>query len=187
VWLRGFADMPARANALAAFYDGPVWQAHRDAANATMLDSDDVLLLRPARTGAGFRAGARPTSQAIPPPLVVAMLWHFAAPVDDATVAFFDATLVPLLTSAGARWLATLVTEPAENTFPRLPVRAGEHVVACFTAFASSDTVLRHAARLEASASWQAAVGELGDRVVRCETLRLAPTARSRSLLPGNA
>src|SRR5678815_3815796 len=71
VWLRGFADMPARAAALGAFYDGPVWQAHRDAANATMLDSDDVLLLRPARTGSGFRAGARPTSQAITPPLFV--------------------------------------------------------------------------------------------------------------------
>ena len=48
VWLRGFADMAARPAALAAFYDGPVWRAHRDAANATMIDSDDVRLLRPA-------------------------------------------------------------------------------------------------------------------------------------------
>ena len=27
VWLRGFADMPSRRAALAAFYGGPVWQA----------------------------------------------------------------------------------------------------------------------------------------------------------------
>src|SRR5471030_2209436 len=47
VWLRGFADMAARADALGAFYGGPAWQRHRDAANATMVDSDDVLLLRP--------------------------------------------------------------------------------------------------------------------------------------------
>src|ERR1700754_1839876 len=46
VWLRGFASMPARAEALAAFYDGPVWRRHREAANATMVDSDNVLLLR---------------------------------------------------------------------------------------------------------------------------------------------
>jgi len=46
VWLRGFADMPSLATALGAFYDGPVWQAHREAADAAMLDSDDVLLLR---------------------------------------------------------------------------------------------------------------------------------------------
>ena len=45
VWIRGFADLAARHRALHAFYDGPVWHAHRDAANAMMLDSDDVLLL----------------------------------------------------------------------------------------------------------------------------------------------
>jgi len=54
VWLRGFADMEARRQALAAFYGGPVWAAHRDAANATMVDSDNVLLLRPAWAGSGL-------------------------------------------------------------------------------------------------------------------------------------
>ncbi|MDO9356180.1 MAG: hypothetical protein Q7T55_20950, partial [Solirubrobacteraceae bacterium] len=51
VWLRAFPSMPARAAALVAFYDGPVWHAHREAANATMIDSDDVLLLQPAHAG----------------------------------------------------------------------------------------------------------------------------------------
>src|SRR5438034_9490808 len=54
VWLRGFPDMDARARALAAFYGGPVWKEHGRAANATMVDSDDVLLLSPARPGSGF-------------------------------------------------------------------------------------------------------------------------------------
>ena len=48
VWLRGFVDMASRAPTLAAFYGGPAWQRHRDVANATMVDSDNVLLLRPA-------------------------------------------------------------------------------------------------------------------------------------------
>jgi hypothetical protein len=47
VWLRGFADMATRGESLRAFYAGPVWAEHRDAANATMIDSDNVLLLRP--------------------------------------------------------------------------------------------------------------------------------------------
>ena len=47
VWLRGFPDMERRADMLSSFYDGPVWRAHRDRANATMVDSDNVLLLRP--------------------------------------------------------------------------------------------------------------------------------------------
>ena len=47
VWMRGFASMEARKAALDAFYYGPVWKEHAAAANATMIDSDDVLLLRP--------------------------------------------------------------------------------------------------------------------------------------------
>jgi hypothetical protein len=47
VWLRGFVDMQSRLDALRAFYEGPVWARHKDAANATMIDSDNVLLLRP--------------------------------------------------------------------------------------------------------------------------------------------
>jgi len=54
VWLRGFNDMPARAQSLNAFYGGPVWKAHREAANATMIDSDNVLLLRLAHPTSGF-------------------------------------------------------------------------------------------------------------------------------------
>src|SRR5258708_966774 len=62
VWLRGFRDMASRAAALGAFYQGPVWQAHRDAANATMADSSDVLLLRPLDPPSGF-----PPAEAPPP------------------------------------------------------------------------------------------------------------------------
>ncbi len=47
VWLRGFADLGARYRALDGFYTGEVWKTHRLEANATMVDSDDVLLLRP--------------------------------------------------------------------------------------------------------------------------------------------
>src|SRR6187431_1387749 len=54
VWLRGFADMTTRAQALEAFYGGPIWKTHREAANATMIDSDDVLLLRPPQGTSGF-------------------------------------------------------------------------------------------------------------------------------------
>jgi len=51
VWLRGFRSMEARKEALEEFYSGPVWKEHRAAANATMIDSDNVLLLRPVRRG----------------------------------------------------------------------------------------------------------------------------------------
>jgi hypothetical protein len=63
VWLRGFDDMPRRAQALRRFYGGPVWAAHKNQANATMIDSDDVLLLRPVTARSGFPVpAARPPS-----------------------------------------------------------------------------------------------------------------------------
>ena len=80
VWLRGFADMETRARALGEFYGGPVWKAHREAANETMIDSDNVLLLRPARPDSGFALeGAErqpPGAKENPPGLVVAMICH---------------------------------------------------------------------------------------------------------------
>src|SRR5438552_10897111 len=48
VWLRGFREMASRAKALQDFYGGPVWKADRETVNATMVDSDYVLFLRPA-------------------------------------------------------------------------------------------------------------------------------------------
>lgn len=121
VWLRSFPDMAARARALHAFYGGPVWQAHREAANATMIDSDDVLLLR----GPGFAAPATTGP-------VVATICH---PLDPTAFAdHFERHLRPALAAAGAPAQAVHLSEHAENTFPALPVRTGEDVLLWFTA-----------------------------------------------------
>jgi len=55
-------DMPFRAQALKDFYGGPVWKTHREAANATMIDSDNVLLSHPATPTSGFSLGEQGTS-----------------------------------------------------------------------------------------------------------------------------
>jgi hypothetical protein len=48
VWFRGFPDMAARKAALTEFYGhSEAWRTHGPAANATMIDSSNVLLLRP--------------------------------------------------------------------------------------------------------------------------------------------
>src|SRR5438132_9839581 len=84
VWLRGFRDMTSRAKALSDFYGGPVWKAHLEAANATMIDSDNVLLLRPALPTSGFSLEnmKRPPVGAdeVPTSLVVTTIYYFAGP-----------------------------------------------------------------------------------------------------------
>jgi hypothetical protein len=129
--------MTSRAKALSDFYGGPVWKKHRDAANATMIDSDDVLLLRPALRTSGFSLEnmKRPPvgSDEVPTSLIVATIYYFEHPVPSDFINFFEHTLKPVATSLGATISAYFVTENSENTFPALPVREGENVFIWFS------------------------------------------------------
>jgi quinol monooxygenase YgiN len=156
VWLRAFADMESRAGALSRFYGGPAWRAHSAEANATMIDSDDVLLLRspgplPA-TGGEEDDG-----------LILATLYFRDHPFDDA----FAELVTAQAARAGVAPLALLRTEYAENNFPALPVRTGEHVLVWLARFrdeAEAGEHLRTFPRLTGSP----------------QHLRLAPAGRSR-------
>src|SRR5205823_6411868 len=159
VWLRGFRDMPSSAQALTDFYGGPVWKAHREAANATMIDSDNVLLLHPAQPTSGFSfenkerspVGAKETRSE----LVVATIYYFDAPVDTGFVEFFEKTGKPAVIGSGATVLAYFVTEHSENTFPALPVREGENVFVWFARFNDAVAYERHIATLTQYPRWR--------------------------------
>lgn len=179
VWLRGFADMQARHAGLQAFYGGPVWAAHRDAANATMADSDDVHLLRPAWPGAAWPEGRRAAADATAAPagLLDLTVFHLRPGCEPAAVALARGTLAGVLARGGARVLGWYVTEPAPNTFPRLPVHEGASVLVGLALFADAAA---HAA-FTGSGAWQReAAPQLAPLLARApEPHRLAPTARS--------
>jgi NIPSNAP len=172
VWLRGFPDMPARARGLEAFYGGPVWRAHRDAANATMVDSDDVLLLRPV--------GRAPGTQADSYGLVVGTTCFLAAAADEFPD-FFARELEPVLQRTGATVVARYRTEHSENNFPALPVREGEEVFVWLARFPDEAAYARHLAQLERTPRWREGLErDLRERLERAPLVsRLAPTARS--------
>jgi hypothetical protein len=183
VWLRGFDGMQGRAEALGGFYGGPVWKAHSARANATMIDVDDVLLLRPATAHTGFPAATRPPvgCSTPPPSLVLATLYYRDHPFDEAFLDFFDHEVRPVLVGSGAAPLACLWTEYAENNFPALPVRTGQHVFVWFARFPGPAHLGSHQEHLERSSLWQANVlPRLSTMLTRSpQRLRLAPTARS--------
>lgn len=185
VWLRGFNDMSAREQSLNAFYSGPVWRAHRDAANATMIDSDNVLLLRLAHPSSGFTLnGNRPpsVSNAKQDGLITATIYYFDSPVDSSFISYFENKLMPTLVDAGASILASFVTEDSPNTFPRLPVREGEHVFVWFAGFRDEEAYGLHLAALAESKIWKDEISKSLNRKLKRkpEVLKLSPTSRSR-------
>ena len=179
VWLRGFPDLQARTEALRAFYGGPAWQAHRTAANTTMIDSDDVLLLRPAHPGSGFQPGPdRPASgrSAAPHGVVVATTWHLDPSAEAGFPEVFESVLAPMLAGAGVPVLASFVSEHGENGFPALPVRADARVFVWFSCAAGRTVHERRAAAL--GPGFAAALQPCLARPP--EVAFLSPTARSR-------
>ena len=165
IWLRGFPDLPARKAALENFYGGPVWSAHREAANATMIDSDDVHLLRAIAPAEGLPPGGlrHPPQGAEWPAqryrLLVSELRY------PELVGNYHLWLRLFLRKAGADPLASFATLPAENNFPALPVWKNRHV---------------HVALLQDAGRLPALPVELRGMLRQApELLSLQPTARS--------
>lgn len=188
VWLRGFPDMVARDTALRAFYGGPVWAANRAAANATMIDASNVLLLRPARIGSAFRIDGvdRAPVGAMPCPetLVVATICYSSSGPCPNLIDYFDNDVLPALANAGATVVGYFVTEASENTFPALPVR-NESVFVWFSTFGNSADHEIHRRQLAESRRWREEVcpGLRSRLIADPEVLRLSPTARSLMMM----
>lgn len=180
VWIRGFRDLPARAEALNSFYYGPVWRAHSAAANATMVDSDNALLLKPVRLGAGYPALDAPRTGGTAHSVIAGAVYHRAVE-DDGFVEYFTDQVVPVLTVAGAAPVAVFESLVAENNFPQLPLR-DEVVLAWFARFPGDAAYDEHRRQLAASRVWRERIlPELVCRSTKpAQELRLRPTPRSQ-------
>jgi hypothetical protein len=124
-WMRGFKNTDARAIINAGFYYGPLWKEHASTMNSLMVDSDNVLLLRPLSPSRGVLVlpAVDPIKEGNGAQGVVVAQIFAVKPnsVDDfaqraeETFASYRGT--------GAREAGVLVTLDAPNNFPQLPVR----------------------------------------------------------------
>jgi hypothetical protein len=178
VWMRGFRDMPQRHAALEAFYTGSVWRSNSHAANATMLDSDNVLLLTPLAKSEDLLLPQR-----VWPPGVVRISIHSLAEVPSQSFReFFESIMRPMITAAGGSVLATLVSETQTNDFRRLPVREHDSVFVWITRLADAAAESKFTQLLTQQSAWRDRVPELlwPALMRKPEVLRLTPTTRSR-------
>ena len=186
VWLRGYPDGSAdqRGEALAAFYGGPVWAEHGKAANATMVDSDDVLLLTPIRDDEPFVGDpVHPPVGTAPPDsvydLTVCLLDRQA---DRDLLDRVSSDLVPLLSQLAAAPVAAFASTDVANTFPALPVREDEPVIAWLVRLDDTAAHADYRRRLRESPRWRDDLWPLLEMRLRSDVLRLwlSPTGRSR-------
>ena len=124
-WIRGFHTLEDRAVVNAQFYAGSVWKEHKKTMNDLIVDSDNVMLLRPLRPERGI-----PILPAVDPiveangvqGIVVAQIFAVKA---DSVEAFAKAA-EPTFASyraAGVREAGILVTLDVPNNYPQLPIR----------------------------------------------------------------
>ena len=131
-WIRGFHTIEDRAVANAAFYYGPAWKEHKKTLNNLMVDSDNVLLLRPLSPERGI-----PILPAVDPVteangaqgIVVVQIFAVKANSVEAFAKEAETTFARYR-AAGAREAGVLVTLDVTNNFPQLPIRTdGPHLV----------------------------------------------------------
>jgi hypothetical protein len=177
VWFRAFERFEERREALATFYGSRTWLDNRTEANSTLVDSDNVLMLRSARPDSGFdlrgltRPGGAAVSQSPARSFVAVSIFMLGQAADDGLIAAFETRLLPQLQACGKR-IAYYVTEKRQNDFPALPVR--EEFVFVVIGVCEADDAL---------ATWVQAVEgtgrDLSTLTTSAETLRLEPAARS--------
>lgn len=180
VWLRGFVDGDRRAEALAAFYGGPVWGRFGPAANVTMVDSDDVLQLRP-------HPAARRELEIPPPALrgsphtrgVVVILVAHRRGREAASDRFLLPALERFEADAGLVGRGIYETDRTPNGFPALPVRRGDTLVWIGTGgdVAALDRAADELVAVRAELAARCAEHDVDE--LRIDLLRLVPTPRS--------
>jgi hypothetical protein len=180
VWFRGFTDLDQRLDALKSFYFGPIWKEHRDAANGTMIDSDDVLLLRstvpphrplePATSADGRRHDDRVH--------VSVCVYEPDRELEAWLSTEFHRTVERLLDTSVATWRS----HPGPNEFTNLPVRS-DNAFVWAASFANSESRQSALDRLRTSNAWTREFAPVLSRIA-VQHLNLRPTRRSKHPRP---
>jgi hypothetical protein len=124
------------------------WAEHKDAANATMIDSDDVLLLRPldapSRLDLDTSRRPPPDGSKVRAGAACVTICALAPGQADAFAGFCRREVEPRLRRAGVNVRARFATEHSENNYPALPVRQGEEVFVWLSLFPKTRARDRH-------------------------------------------
>lgn len=177
-WMRGFNDMASRSRYLPAFYRGPFWKQHRDAANEMLLNNDNVYLLNPLSLS-GETAEAAVSSDEFGKKKGLVVVDYFIANTRlKELIEFFRSTYLPFLKTSGTPEATAWVSELAENNFPALPVFQDKNLLVTITPYKDEAEYRRNLRRINAGPNRKILTG-LREILTTKTTLVLYPTKNS--------
>lgn len=168
VRFRGFANMESRRQASETFYDGFVWRTHGEAANSTMIDSDNELLLKPVTSGTMDVPNEQSEHGASGH--CSACLCYMNGGSTDEFSTFFRTAVRARLAELGVAPKMELQTETAQNTFLRLPVREREQVFAWIGSLSGVEEFRSFQDRWTAQAGWMDSAAGSRDACAEAQT-----------------
>lgn len=187
VWFRGFQNMDQRKKSLEDFYlTGPIWETYKDEANGMMVDSDNVLLLKPWGNN-GFKGNARrprlvfgleqPSSTK--PEFVSVSIFRILDPGQKKFPQWFTEKAVRFYEKNGAKSVGFFVSEPSKNSYPLLPVTQDPALAVWVAVYPNRETFLKTEKLFQENKLRQEMEKFLEDR----EVLELVPGYRSRQFI----
>jgi len=127
IWLRAMPDMAERKRILTAFYSkGEVWKANRREVNSWIVNSDNVLLVKPVSDLMTSTTNTGDHSIVVMFTCLRKAPFDIAQELDDVSGAISD---------IGGRLLVKLETDPSKNNYPLHPIRTGEFGFVVFATF----------------------------------------------------
>lgn len=177
-WMRGFNDMASRSRYLPAFYRGPFWKQYRDAANAMLLNNDNVYLLRPLSLS-GETDDVVVSSDEFGKKKGLVVVDYFIANTRlKELIEFFKSSYLPFLKANGTPEATAWVSELAENDFPALPAFQDKNLLVTITSYKDEAEYQRNLRRINADRNRKILMG-LREIVTTRTTLVLYPTKNS--------
>jgi hypothetical protein len=129
VWLRVMPNMDERKRILTAFYtDGEMWQKHRNITNTYIVDSDNVLLIKPVSE---IESKTFSTSNSVIE--MYTLIQNKPLSKEEAVTA--EKEIETYINDSKGTLVGTFSTENVENNYPRHAIRSNEYGLVWFASF----------------------------------------------------
>jgi hypothetical protein len=136
VWMRGFTDMDTRLQFLTDFYiNSPAWKQSGPDANAMMINSDNVYLLRPLDGAHDTGKKSNDNSELKTGTEVVTLDFYTCNGTLEKVTALFKTSCLPFFRNLDVHDITLWVSEMSENKFPRLPAFQEQHLMLSITTY----------------------------------------------------